>query len=772
MNKKKLGIFIILLILVTSISLSYAYWQFNKVQNDLNIAGTNCFSLTYMDNTDSLILDNIVPTEDEEGLKEKGYSFTIKNTCNTIATYEVNLEDILASSNIKHMPNKYIKVSLNDSTPKVLNTYEEVKTTISNATNSFKLTSGSLKPDEEATYELKLWMDSETPAIDEVMSATFESKITVNTSYIEEENLANDITIMATSHNKDYSNEKEIFTIDITSTNKNIIEYSFNKQNWTSVTPTNSLTIEKEYTKEGSYPIYVKDEVGNIKEYLIVTEKLDQTSPERNIEPINNHETYMLKITMEDAKSGMDSYQITESQETPSEWISYTGMIEKEIDKNGTYYIWSKDKTGNISYEAYSIEKIDKESPKITLSNDLTSWGITDTIHIHLTDDFIGLSGYQVTTSEEEPTNFITIENTLETTIDYEVTENGTYYVYAKDAYNHVSHKEITIDKVDNQPPNQSFSVASSTSGSNGWYKALSIKATVSDSQSGVSSSKYCTTTASTCTPSTTASLSSNTFTVTLGTNASAQKICVNTTDKVGNVSSTTCSSSYSVDTTNPTAKISASVSGSSIKVSASGSSDSGSGIATYYYSKDGGKTFTTSTSNSYTFTGLADGTYSLVVKVADKSGRVSSNVSASAKVLNSKLILGGSIHSGWNLSGFQWQNYNNSWQLYGADTTHPNAISQSTYNLSSYNYLSFNIWTEWWSAAHSSYSTVSAYICSTTSNCIRLWYKQYSYSTSHQKSDTVNVNISSYTGNYYVKFMVSQPVSLLTNIVTVYLKP
>ena len=816
MNKKKLGIFIILLILVTSISLSYAYWQFNKVQNDLNIAGTNCFSLTYTDNTNSLILDNIVPTEDEEGLKEKGYSFTIKNTCNTIATYEVNLEDILASSNIKHMPNKYIKVSLNDSTPKVLNTYEEVKTTISNATNSFKLTSGSLKPDEEATYELKLWMDSETPAIDEVMSATFESKITVNTSYIEEENLVNDITIAATSQNEDYSKDKEMFTIDITSTNKNIIEYSFNNQTWTSVIPTKTLTIEKEYTKEGSYPIYVKDEVGNIKEYLIVTEKLDQTSPERNIEPINNHETYMLKITMEDAKSGMDSYQITESQETPSEWISYTGMIEKEIDKNGTYYIWSKDKTGNISYEAYSIEKIDKESPKITLSNDLTSWGITDTIHIHLTDDFIGLSGYQVTTSEEEPTNFITIENTLETTIDYEVTENGTYYVYAKDAYNHISHEKIIIDKVDNKAPvinsitnssngewtnqnvsividgqdnetsiskyqikysktnnlwtdlsdntnlftedlnetvyyriidkagniseeksvdikidktapnkpsisnskentwtgsdlpitltsddegsgidhfewyengawttralatsqntgtitytvtgnetirfrvidkvgniseesttvvkldktkpSQSFSVASSTSGSNGWYKALSITITLSDSQSGVSSSKYCITTGSSCTPSTAATLSNNTFTIALGTNASAQKVCANTTDKVGNVSSTSCSTAYKVDTTNPTAKISVSSSLGTIKISASGSSDSGSGIATYHYSKDGGKTFTSGTANSYTFTGLSDGTYTLALKVTDKAGRVSATVTATATVKN-----------------------------------------------------------------------------------------------------------------------------------------
>lgn len=65
----------------------------------------------------------------------------------------------------------------------------------------------------------------------------------------------------------------------------------------------------------------------------------------------------------------------------------------------------------------------------------------------------VGLSGYQVTTSEEEPTSFITIENTLDTTVTYEITENGTYYVYAKDAYNHISHEKIVIDKIDNIPP-------------------------------------------------------------------------------------------------------------------------------------------------------------------------------------------------------------------------------------------------------------------------------------------------------------------------------
>ena len=623
-NKKYLLISIFILLLIT-ISISYAYWQFNKVQNDLNMAGTNCFSLTYTDNTDSLVLDNIVPTEDEEGLKEKGYSFTIKNTCNTIATYEVNLEDILASSNIKHMPNKYIKVSLNDSTPKVLNTYEEVKTTISNATSSFKLTSGSLKPDEEATYELKLWMDSEAPAIDEVMSATFESKITVNTSYIEEENLVNDITIVATSQNEDYSKEKEAFTIDITSNNKNIIEYSFDKKIWTSVTPTKTLTIEKEYTKEGSYPIYVKDEVGNIKEYLIVTEKLDQTSPERNIEPINNHETYMLKITMEDAKSGMDSYQITESQETPSEWISYTGMIEKEIDKNGTYYIWSKDKTGNISYEAYSIEKIDKESPKITLSNDLTSWGITDTIHIHLTDDFIGLSGYQVTTSEEEPANFITIENTLETTIDYEVTENGTYYVYAKDAYNHISHEKIIIDKVDNTPPEKP---SITNAKENTWTNSdLPITITSRDNGSGIDHYEWYENGAWT-TRALTTSDGVGTITYTVTRN---ETIRFRVIDKVGNISEES-TSVVKIDKNAPTLTISSSVFQNNITVSLA-TSDAGSGVGTYYYSRDGGKNFTSSTSNSYTFTGLSSGTYSLVSKVLDKAGNMSSTSSASQSI-------------------------------------------------------------------------------------------------------------------------------------------
>ena len=639
-NKNHLSMTItILILMLVSIGISYAYWKFSTTQNDLNVASTNCFSLTYTDNTDSLILDNIVPTEDEEGLNEKGYSFTIKNTCNTTATYEVNLEDILSSSDIKHMPNKYIKVSLNDSTPKVLNTYEEVKTTISNATSSFKLTSGSLKPEEEATYELKLWMDSETPAIDEVMSATFESKITVNTSYIEEENLANDITIMATSQNEDYSKENETFMINITSTNKNIIEYSFNNQNWTSVTPSKEVKFSYDFTEEKSYTLYVKDEIGNVKTIEITPDKLDQTSPEINIETTNNQESYNLTIRLTDEKSGVNSYQITTTKEVPTNWLTYTDTIEKEIMENNTYYVWSKDKVGNINYKTIVVDKIDKISPTITLSNTLTEWGIKDTIQIHLTDDIIGLSGYQIMTSEKEPTDYISLDNSLEENLTYDVTENGTYYVYAKDAYNHVSHKEITIDKIDNELPSQSFDIESSILGENNWYQSLSIKVTVSDNQSGVLNSQYCITTEESCIPNISAIISNNGFDITLGTNIMPQKLCVNTTDKLGNISNTTCSLSYYVDTINPIAQISAFVSESNITVSANGSTDVGSGIQTYYYSKDGGNTFVSSFNNYYTFVGLADGTYILVIKVVDNSGRVSNYASTSVVVNNGAIV-------------------------------------------------------------------------------------------------------------------------------------
>ncbi len=811
MNRKKgllLGIGI-LLIGLSLVGVSYASWLFTSKQKDFNTLQSKCFELTMINESEGITLSKAYPISDEEGLDTTGYTFTIKNTCNTYATYQVNLEELLTEE--KRLSREYIKVSVNDGSPISLKNLEEQIGHIEEADKSYGLTSGSLAPEEEATYTIKLWMDESTPPLEETMNATFLSKVSIEAGYIEEGKLENTIQIIATSKTEEFSQEKEAFEIVGTSENYNLIEYSFDNTHWTRIeNPNKEVTILEEITKEGSYTIYLKDEVGNIQEIPITTNKLDQTIPEISIEVQDKQETIELEIELLDEKSGIKSYAITTNKEEPEEWISYKGKITYTVTENNIYYIWAEDQVGNKTYQVYSASTIDIKAPEVTISNTLTDWGTTDTIQIKATDDVIGISGISIS-KEEDVYYWEVIENSLSYETEKEITENGTYYISLKDGYEHITTKSIVIDKIDNilpsieslsastewgtkneitgtvvdnesglsgyqitkektEPseylsisgssyeftytatengiyyiwvkdgvgnlyqteievskidntapvlstitnssngewaqsvtlswdieetgsgiksvewrlndgttwtafseteqngttrtnerndtiyirvtdnagnvsniestvlkidrtnPTVSWSINSSTTGSNSWYKALSLKATLSDSQSGVASAKYCTTTSTTCTPGTTATISNNAFTVTLGSKASAQRVCSEITDTAGNTSGVICSASYKVDTTNPTAKISATASNNTIKVSASGSSDSHSGIANYQYSKDN-KTWYTSTSNSYTFTGLSIGSYTVYVKVTDNAGRTSSAVSTTVKV-------------------------------------------------------------------------------------------------------------------------------------------
>lgn len=163
----------------------------------------------------------------------------------------------------------------------------------------------------------------------------------------------------------------------------------------------------------------------------------------------------------------------------------------------------------------------------------------------------VGLSGYQVTTSEEEPTSFITIENTLDTTVTYEVSENGTYYVYVKDAYNHISYEKIVIDKIDGIPP----IITSVTNPSKGEWTNQNINVVInaSDEESGISKHqvKY------SYTNNEWRDLASNSDVWSAERN---ETIYYRVIDKVGNVSSTTCSSTFKVDKNSPSTTMGTSV--------------------------------------------------------------------------------------------------------------------------------------------------------------------------------------------------------------------
>ena len=627
-NKLRYKIFflgLIFILIISLIGISFSYWRFESKQNDQNIASSKCFKVIITNESDAITLSNMHPISDEEGLKSSSYSFTIENTCDTYAMYQVNLEDILDDTITKRLNNKYIKISLNDGTPKVLNTYQSVTPTLNNADASFKLTSGSLAPkgssNDSVNYNLKLWMNYDTPALDEVMSATFKSKVSVVSVYTEEDKLTNDITITYNTKTIDYTKDSETIDINATSTNYNLIEYSTDNITYTSIdTPSKNVIITKTYAEDKDETIYFRDEIGNLKSKKVVLSKLDQTGPAITVSASSDWgSSNTISITLEDNKSGLAVYALTETETEPSEWTSVTGKsttITKNVTSNKTYYVYAKDALGNISHKEVVVSHVDTTAPTIVSLTEQSGYGATSTITAVAKDTESGITGYAFTESSTEPTNWTSVDNVIsESAYTYKAAKNGTIYFWVKDGAGHIVNKTITVTKVDATAPTVTLSLSDETI----WTKAKMLTMNFIDNDSGLAG--YAVTTTET-TPTTWTSIS--------GTSISKiQTITTNGTyyvwakDIAGLVSHTSVSVDK-IDTTAPTASMALTKTSDSITVDASASSDTDSGIAKYEYSIDG-TTYYSSTNSTYTFTGLSSGTYTIYLKVTDNVGNVES---------------------------------------------------------------------------------------------------------------------------------------------------
>ena len=312
--------------------------------------------------------------------------------------------------------------------------------------------------------------------------------------------------------------------------------------------------------------------------------------------------------------------------------------------------------SGNITIE----EGSEYQKPSISMIGSTVSgsnnWYTSASIITNITTQTGNYEAYYCTTTDNSCTPDIqaNISNNSFTTTLSSNTSPQKVCARVVDEYNQTTEGCSDAYYIDGILPTSNVTIASSTAGSNSWYQALTFSVSGSDAHSGVSLVKYCTTTSSSCTPSTTVN-GSNTN-VTLSSNASAQRICAQAVDNAGNTSSTTCSSAYSVDTVNPTVSItSTSVTENSISVTVSGS-DAHSGIYQYRFSNNGGSSYTTvTTSNNsytYTFTGLNSGTsYNIAAQSVDRSGRISSTVTRSVttdKLTAAQTILANStVHTG-----------------------------------------------------------------------------------------------------------------------------
>ena len=176
-KKSKISIFIIgLVIVLTSIGLSYAYWKTTIMGDKGNNVTSGCFNIEMINQKDEITLGSTFPITDAEGLKLKPFSFTLKNTCTIFAHYYVNMEMLEGTT----LNNKFVAVRVNNEAINTLDTYKVANTTVNTSTESRTIAEGYLGADEEVDYTVSFWMDEDATIDDDVMNKVFKSKIVIN----------------------------------------------------------------------------------------------------------------------------------------------------------------------------------------------------------------------------------------------------------------------------------------------------------------------------------------------------------------------------------------------------------------------------------------------------------------------------------------------------------------------------------------------------------------------------------------------------------------
>ncbi len=300
------------------------------------------------------------------------------------------------------------------------------------------------------------------------------------------------------------------------------------------------------------------------------------------------------------------------------------------------YCVQAVDKLGNKSViKCSDAYKVDSTAPTVSSSvssstqNAAKSWYKSISLQVNATDNIQYIKYCLTTSSTCTPSttysSAVSLSNGSSSKICYNATDNAgnTSSISCSSGYN-----------VDGTAPTVTKATPTTISGSNGWYKAVTTKFSLSETNSGIASLKYCTTTSSTCTPSTAYSVTSGTTTLTSFTQSiintsTAKRVCIQVTDVADNASGVVCSDSYKVDNTVPTLKGTSTLgtSGNGWYASAKYKytiSDTYSGLASAKYCTTTSTSCTPSTSyTSATNISLANATR-LCVNATDNAGNTS----------------------------------------------------------------------------------------------------------------------------------------------------
>ena len=170
-----------------------------------------------------------------------------------------------------------------------------------------------------------------------------------------------ELTASTDSNSGEWAKRRK-FTFTATDNGVGEVSFAFNTQinyelgNYAEGVYTKEYTFVGDTSEVKTAIIYLKDGLGNLVSKKVTIGKIDSESPNiTNVTQEKVEKGTRISIEANDigsktgkAGSGIAGYVVTRSKQTPSA-NSYTADNHFLIEKAGTYYIWVKDKAGNVS---------------------------------------------------------------------------------------------------------------------------------------------------------------------------------------------------------------------------------------------------------------------------------------------------------------------------------------------------------------------------------------------------------------------------------------
>lgn len=183
-DKKKVKIYYGLLItLIIFAGVSYAWFRLTKTQENKNVIGTrSCLDTTLTEETSNIVLDDAFPISDEDGMKQTPFTFTLKNNCEGYVKVYITIDSkYRESASTDYLKDDYVKANLSTkgtTTGQSTLLANNQLIDLENNNKGYILVSTGLKANEEKSYDLRIWVDSET-TLEQGLNKSWEGKIVV-----------------------------------------------------------------------------------------------------------------------------------------------------------------------------------------------------------------------------------------------------------------------------------------------------------------------------------------------------------------------------------------------------------------------------------------------------------------------------------------------------------------------------------------------------------------------------------------------------------------